>query len=79
MGVTAKLALYAVGLVVVFVAAFGVGSLVGPVLPDQPAGHSESARSPAPDGQDHDDAEEADGTGEPDSTEDHGADDGDQH
>lgn len=52
MGVTTKLALYAVGLVVVFVAAFGGGSLVGPVLPDQPEGHSGSVELPAPDEQD---------------------------
>lgn len=34
MGVTTKLGLYALGLVAVFGAMFGVGSLVGPVLPD---------------------------------------------
>lgn len=71
MGVATKLALYAVGLVVVFVAAFGVGGLVGPVLPDQPEGHSESVGLPGPDEQDHDDA---DGHG---GAEDR--DDGDQH
>lgn len=69
MGVTTKLALYAVGLVVVFAAAFGVGSLVGPVLPDQPEGHSESVELPEPDGQDQD------GTGQ---GHDNG-DDGDEH
>ncbi|MER6626329.1 hypothetical protein [Streptomyces sp. NPDC000931] len=53
MGVTAKLALYAVGLVVVFVAAFGVGTLVGPVLPDQTGGSTESVEYPAPAEQDH--------------------------
>ncbi|WP_049573798.1 hypothetical protein [Nocardiopsis sp. SBT366] len=53
MGVTTKLALYAVGLVVVFVAAFGVGTRVGPVLPDQPGGHTPSVESPAPAEQDH--------------------------
>ncbi|MBB6120792.1 hypothetical protein [Nocardiopsis algeriensis] len=37
MGVTAKLGLYALGLVVVFVAMFGVGSVVGPVLPEEGA------------------------------------------
>ncbi|WP_017542759.1 hypothetical protein [Nocardiopsis prasina] len=57
MGVTTKLALYAVGLVVVFVAAFGVGTQVGPVLPDQPGGHAESVESPAPAEQDHDTTE----------------------
>ncbi|MFD6100241.1 hypothetical protein ACFVWN_20805 [Nocardiopsis flavescens] len=35
MGVAAKLGLYALGLVVVFTAMFGVGSWVGPVLPRQ--------------------------------------------
>ncbi|WP_017578946.1 hypothetical protein [Nocardiopsis valliformis] len=67
MGVTTKLALYAVGLVVVFVAAFGVGNLVGPVLPDRPDGHTESVELPGPDEQDHDDADDHDGA------------DGDQH
>jgi hypothetical protein len=62
MGVTTKLALYAAGLVVVFATAFGAGGLVGPVLPDQPEGHTESVELPAPDeqdheGQDHEDAE----------------------
>lgn len=66
MGVTTKLGLYAVGLVVVFAAAFGAGNLVGPVLPDQPEGHSESVELPAPDEQDHEDAEQ-----------DHGDDDSD--
>ncbi len=51
MGVATKLALYAVGLVVVFAAAFGVGGLVGPVLPEQPEGHSEGVELPEPDGQ----------------------------
>jgi hypothetical protein len=59
MGVTAKLALYAMGLVVVFAAAYGAGGLVGPVLPDRPEGHSESAELPAKDGQDHDGADGA--------------------
>jgi hypothetical protein len=57
MGVTTKLALYAVGLVVVFVSAFGVGNLAGPVLPDRPEGHSESVGLPGPDEQDHDGAD----------------------
>ncbi|GAA1075419.1 hypothetical protein [Nocardiopsis metallicus] len=62
MGVTTKLALYAVGLVVVFVAAFGVGNLVGPVLPERPEGHTESVELPGPDEQDHDaDDDGADG------------------
>ncbi|WP_017607297.1 hypothetical protein [Nocardiopsis xinjiangensis] len=34
MGVTTKLGLYTLGLVAVFGAMFGVGSLVGPVLPE---------------------------------------------
>ncbi|MEU3017146.1 MULTISPECIES: hypothetical protein [unclassified Nocardiopsis] len=57
MGVTTKLALYAVGLVVVFATAFGVGTLVGPVLPDQPGTHAESAEPPAHGEQEHDSTE----------------------
>ena len=40
MSVTTKLGLYAVGLVLVFAAAFGVGSMVGPVLPEGSVEHS---------------------------------------
>lgn len=40
MGVTTKLGLYALGLVAVFGAMFGVGSLVGPVLPENAPEHS---------------------------------------
>ncbi|GHD24773.1 hypothetical protein [Nocardiopsis kunsanensis] len=40
MGVTTKLGLYALGLVAVFGAMFGVGSLVGPVLPGSAPEHS---------------------------------------
>ncbi|OLT29335.1 hypothetical protein BJF83_12195 [Nocardiopsis sp. CNR-923] len=34
MGVTTRLALFATGLVAVFAAMFGVGSLAGPLLPE---------------------------------------------
>lgn len=57
MGVTAKLGLYALGLVVVFVAAFGVGSMVGPVPPDKD-GVEESVEHSSEDARDHDDVEE---------------------
>ena len=40
MGVATKLGLYVMGLVVVFAAMFGVGSLVGPVLPEDAPKHS---------------------------------------
>lgn len=40
MGVATKLGLYLMGLVVVFAAMFGVGSLVGPVLPEDAPEHS---------------------------------------
>jgi len=40
MGVATKLGLYVMGLVVVFAAMFGVGSLVGPVLPKDAPKHS---------------------------------------
>lgn len=40
MGVITKLGLYVTGLVVVFAAMFGVGSLVGPVLPEDAPKHS---------------------------------------
>ena len=40
MRVTTKLGLYALGLVAVFGAMFGVGSLVGPVLPEDAPEHS---------------------------------------
>lgn len=40
MRVTTKLGLYALGLVAVFGAMFGVGSLVGPVLPENAPEHS---------------------------------------
>ena len=52
MGVTTKLGLYAAGLVVVFAAAFGVGSMVGPVLPEGSVEHSPG------EARDHDDTEE---------------------
>ncbi|GAB3695074.1 hypothetical protein [Nocardiopsis oceani] len=54
MGVATKLGLYAAGLVVVFAAAFGVGSMVGPVLSEPPEGHSESVERPVDSEQDHD-------------------------
>ncbi|MET9795731.1 hypothetical protein [Nocardiopsis alba] len=52
MGVTAKLALYVVGLVVVFAAAFGAGTLAGPVLPDGGDTHAEGVEGTPPGGQD---------------------------
>ncbi|MFJ9556266.1 hypothetical protein ACIRPH_20825 [Nocardiopsis sp. NPDC101807] len=45
MNVTAKLGLYALGLVAVFAAAFGVGGLAGPVLPQEAPGHAPSAET----------------------------------
>ncbi|GHC71476.1 hypothetical protein GCM10007079_03880 [Nocardiopsis terrae] len=59
MGVATKLGLYAVGLVVVFAAAFGAGSLAGPVLPEWPEGHSEGTELPAEGEQDHDGGDSA--------------------
>lgn len=58
MGVTTKLGLYAVGLVVVFAAAFGAGSMVGPVLPEGEGSRSESVEHAPEDGQDHVDGDE---------------------
>ncbi|XKK37016.1 hypothetical protein HFP72_18975 [Nocardiopsis sp. ARC36] len=45
MNVTAKLGLYALGLVAVFAAAFGVGGLAGSVLPQEAPGHARSAQT----------------------------------
>lgn len=57
MGVATKLGLYAAGLVVVFAAALGVGSMVGPVLPEEDR-HGESVEHSSEDTRDHDDVEE---------------------
>ncbi|WP_198659106.1 hypothetical protein [Nocardiopsis sp. FIRDI 009] len=43
MNVTTRLGLFALGLVAVFAAMLGVGSLVGPLLPDSVIGQTESA------------------------------------
>lgn len=56
MGMTTKLGIYTLGLVAVFGAMFGVGSLVGPVLPENAPEHSVE--------QGHDDAGGNDGRGE---------------
>ncbi|MEE2039624.1 hypothetical protein Q8791_20610 [Nocardiopsis sp. CT-R113] len=73
MNVTAKLGLYALGLVAVFAAAFGVGGLAGPVLPQEAPEHARSAESgdgSSPGGRDHtEDAEHGDGPS--DATRDH--------
>ena len=53
MNVTAKLGLYALGLVAVFAAAFGVGDLVGPVLPQGPSEHVESTEATSEGERDH--------------------------
>ncbi|WP_067606700.1 hypothetical protein [Nocardiopsis listeri] len=58
MGVTTKLGLYAVGLVVVFAAAFGAGSITGPVLPEGDGSPSESVEQAPDDGRDHVDGDE---------------------
>lgn len=58
MGVTTKLGLYAVGLVVVFTAAFGVGSIVGPVLPEGEGSPNESVEHTPDNGRDHVDGDE---------------------
>ncbi|WP_017603673.1 hypothetical protein [Nocardiopsis alkaliphila] len=57
MGVTTKLGLYAAGLVVVFAAAFGVGSMIGPVLPKED-GHGQSVERSSEDTRDQHDVEE---------------------
>jgi len=63
MGVTAKLGLYALGLVAVFAAAFGVGGQVGPVLPQEAPVHAQTGEDASPGGQDHaQDTEHGDGT-----------------
>lgn len=57
MGVITKLGLYVLGLAVVFAAMFGVGALVGPVLPDNAPEHSaeQSHEGATPgEGADHD-------------------------
>ncbi|MDE3724993.1 hypothetical protein PWG71_26710 [Nocardiopsis sp. N85] len=59
MRVITKLGLYALGLVVVFAAMFGVGSWVGPVLPAQ-QDHVEETTG----GGDHPDPRDADHDGE---------------
>lgn len=58
MGVTTKLGLYAVGLVVVFAAAFGAGSIIGPVLPEGDGSPSESVERETDNGRDHVDGDE---------------------
>lgn len=58
MGVTTKLGLYAVGLVVVFAAAFGAGSIVGPVLPEGDGSPSESVEHEPGSGRGHVDGDE---------------------
>ncbi|MEU3307038.1 hypothetical protein ACWGSK_17870 [Nocardiopsis sp. NPDC055551] len=58
MGVTTKLGLYTVGLVVVFAAAFGAGSIVGPVLPEGEGPPSQSVEHAPDDARDHVDEEQ---------------------
>lgn len=57
MGVTTKLGLYALGLVAVFGAMFGVGSLVGPVLPESAQEHSVEQGHDGSAGTGHDDTD----------------------
>ncbi|MBR8744226.1 hypothetical protein [Nocardiopsis sp. MG754419] len=57
MGLTTKLGLYAVGLVVVFAAAFGAGSVVGPVLPEGEGVHDRTTEHAPEGGPDHGDEE----------------------
>ncbi|MFD3687144.1 hypothetical protein ACFWTE_20270 [Nocardiopsis sp. NPDC058631] len=62
MDVTAKLGLYALGLVAVFAAAFGVGGQVGPVLPQEAPVHAQTGEGTSSGGQDHaEDTEHGDG------------------